>query len=558
MFNKPSNKLIICSFTIVFFAINVFGQDTKILLQKAETAMGNNKFEDAIQTLNIVISREPNNENALTLRSRSYILTQKVAEASADAEKVLVMNPKNLFALNVRGMVKGANKDYKGAFEEFTKAVTFDPTFYRSYYQRARIRMFSGENLSNILSDFDLAIKYSNEDLGILQTAGNACLEKEGSTEICSAYFSTYKLKKPDSALGYLGYALAFANNFAKISDKSIFEKEVIPNFRKAIELNAKDEIAPLNLGRLYLKLGNNSESIIWLTKASELNPKRAWTFAMLGESYANKKEFGRAISNYDKAIELDPKYDIAIKQRQKAQAAINNNAGASNSSANLTLEGARLALIALVERELNWRNRSDEFNTKYQRTFLDRVGGLTAQEKTQIAGLKKEGEDLVAAYKNYNTQYQTILQNSSNGRGFQDSANKNIAGINESLGLMNRMFPGVPPASPSNTINDARIALIALVEKELDWHKRTGDFNKKYQAGFLDRVGGLTPAERTELNGYKKEGDALIVAYKNYNTQYQSLLQSSNDGKKFQDSAIESINSINKMLGFINRLLGS
>jgi tetratricopeptide (TPR) repeat protein len=298
----------------------LFAQDTKALLQEAKTIFEAQKFDEAIAKLNPIIEREPSNEEALTYRARAFIILKKVPEASADADKILTINPKNTFALNVRGMVKGANKDFKGAVADFTQAVTLDPKFFRAYYQRARAKEFLNESLSSILADYDLAYKYSNEDISFLEYAGNACLDKNGSAETCAAYYSKYKTKKPDSAFGYLGIALSYANNFSQISDKSIFQSKIIPEFRKAIELNPKDEVAPLNLGKLFLRLKNYQESIIFLDKAITNNPKRAWTFAMRGEANFSLENYDAAIADYSKALEIDPKYQSVYQWRAKAR----------------------------------------------------------------------------------------------------------------------------------------------------------------------------------------------------------------------------------------------
>lgn len=63
--------------------------------------------------------------------------------------------------------------------------------------------------------------------------------------------------------------------------------------------------------------------------------------------------------------------------------------------------------------------------------------------------------------------------------------------------------------------------------------------------------------AERAQLTGFKKEGEDLIAKCKNFLSQFQSVLQSSSDGKIFQNEANNSINSISKMLIPINQLLG-
>lgn len=440
MFIKSSIKIKICFLTaLTFFSLNSFGQDSKLMLKEAKTLFEANNFEQAIAKLNPLIAAQPSNEEALTMRTRAFIILNKMPEAAADADKVLTINPKNLFALNVRGMVKRANKDYNGAMADFTQIITIDPNFYRAYANRARTKANLKYSLSEVLADYDAYFKL-NEDIGLLREAGDYCLIHKGAPETCASYFAKYKQKVPDSFHGYLGYALSYANPYSSVTDKSIFEREIIPNFKKAIELNPNDATAPRNLGRIYANLEKHQDALIWLNKAAVLDPKNADVFGLLCYTYGRTNDAERAISNCDKALELNPKYENAIRWRNNIRAAMEKRAAnpSNNSSVALTVEDARIALLALTKKETEWHEKTGAFVERYQKSFLDRVGGLTPAERTELAGFKKEGEALIADLKNYQNQFQIVLQSSDKGKQYQNFSETSVKSINEMLGFIN------------------------------------------------------------------------------------------------------------------------
>lgn len=316
---NTKNKFISFTLMFMFLSLNVFAQDTKVLLEEAKTIFEAQKFDEAIAKLNPIIARDPSNEEALTYRARAFIILKKVPEAAGDADKVLAMNPKNTFALNVRGMVKGANKDFSGAIADFTQAVSIDPKFFRAFYQRARAKMFLKMSVNEVLADFDAYLKFAEEP-SVLADAGYYCTENGGAYQTCAAYFAKIKANNPSSAAGYFGYALAYGNAFTQISDKSVFKGEIVENFRKAMALDPKMEGAPLELGRLLLNLDDYENAITAFNQALAINPKRAWTYGLRADSYRLKKDYDKAIEDYSKAIELDPNYKWAYQYRGKTR----------------------------------------------------------------------------------------------------------------------------------------------------------------------------------------------------------------------------------------------
>ena len=61
--------------------------------------------------------------------------------------------------------------------------------------------------------------------------------------------------------------------------------------------------------GLTHGRRGESTEAIERFSKAICLNPRIATTYYNRGLAYANKREYDRAIQDYDRAIELDPDY---------------------------------------------------------------------------------------------------------------------------------------------------------------------------------------------------------------------------------------------------------
>jgi len=68
--------------------------------------------------------------------------------------------------------------------------------------------------------------------------------------------------------------------------------------------------------GRSYLEKGQNDDAISDFDKAIALNPKDAETYFFRGNAYYNKRQFDKAMSDYSKAIEINPRYTNAYYSR--------------------------------------------------------------------------------------------------------------------------------------------------------------------------------------------------------------------------------------------------
>jgi tetratricopeptide (TPR) repeat protein len=60
------------------------------------------------------------------------------------------------------------------------------------------------------------------------------------------------------------------------------------------------------------LRKGKYDEAISWFSKLNEIKPN-AGLYCVIGDVYSAKNDYGLAIENYSKAIELHPEYAIHI-----------------------------------------------------------------------------------------------------------------------------------------------------------------------------------------------------------------------------------------------------
>jgi len=93
-----------------------------------------------------------------------------------------------------------------------------------------------------------------------------------------------------------------------------------LETIKDVIEQKIKRETAiHLFKGISYGNKGQNDQAISNYTKALEINPKFAKAFLSRGVAYRMKGQYDQAISDYNKALEINPKFAEAYNNRGQA-----------------------------------------------------------------------------------------------------------------------------------------------------------------------------------------------------------------------------------------------
>jgi len=244
------------------------------------------------------------------------------------------------------------NKDYKGAIEEFNKALKLENDNGMTFWERA-VCYENLEDYKNALSDIDIAIGYlkANKDWlyklyfdkGFYEYKmldyKDANADFTNSLDINPKYGKVYYYR----ALSYKenrDYQLAindckkaielFADskeslpsiyNLKGISEDFLDDyKSAIEDYNQALEINPKFARVYINRGDVYKEDGNNKAALADYNSAMPFYDKDKVTTATLyqkiGKCYYNEGHYKEAITNHTKALTLEPKYGLAYWNR--------------------------------------------------------------------------------------------------------------------------------------------------------------------------------------------------------------------------------------------------
>ncbi|MCZ4244170.1 tetratricopeptide repeat protein [Pedobacter punctiformis] len=192
-------------------------------------------------------------------------------------------NPRTADAFYNRGGKYFQEQKYDLAIADYTKAIALNPKFSDAYLNRG-VSYKKKEQYSEALADYAKVIQLEPREPAVYKNQG-----------------IIYEIQK--------NYELAVAN------------------YTKAIEFGGK------NYPELYIYRGNiylnNMEkpdlAMADYQMSVKLLPKDATGYNNIGYVYSTKENFTQAITNYTKAIEIDPKFLLAYINRADCYDAIGN-----------------------------------------------------------------------------------------------------------------------------------------------------------------------------------------------------------------------------------------
>lgn len=143
--------------------------------------------------------------------------------------------------------------------------------------------------------------------------------------------------------------------NYAIALNKKGDEEKAVEMYRKALEIWPEYSEALNNLANIYMRQNRIDEAIPMLEKAVQEFPEQNYPkgYNNLGKAYARSGDIGKAISNFTRAIELDPAYidahinlGTALFEQRRFQEAANQFQLALRINPNNPLAISRLQMV--------------------------------------------------------------------------------------------------------------------------------------------------------------------------------------------------------------------
>ncbi len=139
--------------------INQYQTIPQAYINRGIIYMNNNKTAEALADYNKAISLEPDFSKGYSNRAIIYTNENKFDLAIQDYEKAIKLDPSNAIAFNNRGILYKKNNLFKEATENFNEAIKLKPTYVDAYHNRG-VSLYNLGKYDEALSDFNRALEF--------------------------------------------------------------------------------------------------------------------------------------------------------------------------------------------------------------------------------------------------------------------------------------------------------------------------------------------------------------------------------------------------------------
>lgn len=240
--------------------------ETRSFLTAAYIASG--KPEEALGVLDKMHELRPEDENTLLTRIQVLFLLDKNAEAIADCQAIIAIQPENAAAYYMMAKAKHATGDLLGAVADLTRVVAMREDFAEAYQLRAEILLEMRQG-AEALEDIQKVIELNPEE------------------------DMAYLLK-------------------GKIHAMMEDTEQADAAFHRVLELNPFNEDATLWIGRLLIARNKLDEAVSFFDEAIENAPDQGKFYSERGRAKNLKGDKAGAFEDLKKSIELNPEGEEA------------------------------------------------------------------------------------------------------------------------------------------------------------------------------------------------------------------------------------------------------
>lgn len=247
--------------------LKAYGDDEEILQAKLELHLANNELDKAVEINNRLIAIAPNESHYYIRLAEMYNNNRqpdKAAEIYKKAETMFPEDPGIQLSLSDYYKGKGDRENYKRYLEKAVTNNALEPS----------------EQLT-VLAQFIITAKDSADRAFGTELARQLAANNPGDARVAAAY----------------GDMLGITDNLEGAAEQ----------YKKSVELEPSTYIVWKNLLSVYLQTNDYDSVIKYSERALRLFPNQAQLHYLNGVSYNLKKEYRKAISALQRAIDMTP-----------------------------------------------------------------------------------------------------------------------------------------------------------------------------------------------------------------------------------------------------------
>ncbi|MBR4905216.1 MAG: tetratricopeptide repeat protein [Selenomonadaceae bacterium] len=289
-------------------------EEDKIFLSNLKLREGNKLSEEGNYTQAEKLFSEAielDSENFLAWHNHGWACVEqrKYKQAMTDFNKAAELNPASELPYFGRGWVYNLLKEYNAAIKEYDKVIEINPTYAIAWNNRGAAKSWLNK-MNEAIADYDKALELNPNYVKAYENRGNAFIALGNRNKSAVDFQKAAKINRSNKGADkFIEQVLAMNNRGEFI--------EALDILNKAAELYLDNQFIFVNRGNIYNDhLRDYEAAIADYNKALEINPKFSWAYHNRALAYGRLKRWDEAIADYGRALEIDKNYVSAYNGR--------------------------------------------------------------------------------------------------------------------------------------------------------------------------------------------------------------------------------------------------
>jgi len=256
-------------------------------------------------TLFLFLACDPSSYETQLNRAREYQTQGYLKEAEQLITEVIQTNESYTEAFLLRGQIRESNSEFEKAISDYSTIIDQNPQITQAWSSRGSCYYRIGA-FQNAIQDFSRAIELEPDNADLYLYLGNSYGEMDMFTEAIKNFNVAREIS-------FGNYYSNLTKAYEDINSRKY--TSALARATSAIEENPTDPIPHSYKGISLYHLGKFDDAIVHLNTANKLDPDNSATIYNLGLAYIASDNTEEAISQFEKAMSIDPslKRDIEL-----------------------------------------------------------------------------------------------------------------------------------------------------------------------------------------------------------------------------------------------------
>ena len=280
------------------------------IVSRAKVYMKMDRHKEALVDFDRAVKLSPDQAWVIANRGLAYqIGIERYDKALTDFSRSIELDPDLVWAIAARGIVHTLKRHFKEALTDLNRAIELDSDYALTIAARGDVYRHI-RRYEEALADFDQALKLEPDQAWVIARRGQVYKVLDSNKEALTDLNQALKLK-PD-----LAWAIACRG---EVYMKMGHYEEALADCDRSITQKPNAWAIGIR-GILHALAGRNQDALAdfnWsIELPPDLDPDLAWVVAHRGETYCRMGCYEEALTDFDRAIELDSDLTWAITGR--------------------------------------------------------------------------------------------------------------------------------------------------------------------------------------------------------------------------------------------------